>query len=156
MESVAGRPDQIGPGSRVTLHFSLALGNGELIDSNFGQQPVSFVVGDGNLLPGFEQALAGFRPGRKRNVRVPAARAFGEFNVDNVQTYSRSRFPADLVLEKGLMLAFADLGSYEQTGVVKDFDAEQVIIDFNHPLAGRDIEFSVEILSVEPAKGEAL
>jgi FKBP-type peptidyl-prolyl cis-trans isomerase SlpA len=146
--------DVIGKGSRITMHFALSLANGEEVDSNFGQAPVTFVMGDGSLLPSFEQAIMGFRPGRRVNVTIPAEQAFGPVNEDNIQRFARHQFSGDLDLQPGLVIAFNDVAGNEQAGVVQSFNDEWVSIDFNHPLAGRDIVFTVEILSVETVDNE--
>ncbi|MEX2365519.1 MAG: peptidylprolyl isomerase [Pseudohongiellaceae bacterium] len=137
----------IASGSRVGMHFSLALENGEIIDSNFDRQPVAFTLGDGSLLPGFENCLLGLEAGSKASFILTADQAFGAVNEDNIQRYPRYQFPADLALEKGLVIAFNDAGNNEQTGVIVDHDKTYVTMDFNHPLAGRTIIFTVEILS---------
>ena len=143
-------PDQVAPGRAVTLHFELTLDSGECIDSNFDASPVSFTLGDGNLLPGFEQAICGLRSGDEETVTVPAAKAFGEHNQAKVQTFPRYRFPADLAMEPGLMINFADSAGNDQPGVIRSFDSSRVEVDFNHPLAGRDIRFRVKVLDVAP------
>jgi FKBP-type peptidyl-prolyl cis-trans isomerase SlpA len=142
--------DEIGPGKQITMHFSLALQSKpqELIDDNFSLQPVSFSIGDGNLLPGFEEALFGLRSGDERKLIIAASEAFGERNEDNIQRFPRFYFPADLVLEKGLMINFSDAAGNEQTGVIQDYSADEVSVDFNHPLAGHNIIFRVAIKTV--------
>lgn len=144
--------DQIGPDREITLHFSLALADkpDALIDSNFAQQAVRFRTGDGSLLPGFEQVLFGLKAGAKQEFIIPAVEAFGLRNTENIQLYPRYQFPADLPMEKGLMINFSDVGGNEQAGVISDFNADQVTVDFNHPLADQDILFTVAIKSVEP------
>lgn len=142
-------PDQAGPDKRITLHFSLSLPDGEEIDSTFGKSPATYVYGDGSLLSGFEALVLGLRPGQSRNQVLSPEQAFGERNEDNVQTYPRYQFPADLSLETGLMLSFADSAGNEQAGVVLSADKQHVKMDFNHPLAGREIRFTVEIVAVE-------
>lgn len=141
----------IGEGTQVTLHFALKLENGEVIDSNFESKPASFVFGDGNLLPGFEQAIAGMVAGQKNAYVIKPENAFGQSNPGNFQKMARDQFGDDVELVEGLMLSFADAQKAELPGVVAAFDDETVTIDFNHPLAGRDIIFDVEILSVAPA-----
>lgn len=145
----------VGPETQVTLHFSLKLDNGDVVDSNFDSQPASFVVGDGSLLPGFERALFGMKSGDKGASVIKPEDGFGENNPNNRQSIPRDQFPADVELVKGLMMSFADAQKAELPGVVYDFDDENVIIDFNHPLAGRDIVFEVEIISVQAAPAEA-
>lgn len=147
--------DEVSPGKKVTLHFSLELvsaGNdesGRLIDSNFDKAPVSFTMGDGSLLPGFENSILGFKAGDEQSLNISSENAFGDHNEDNVQIYPCYQFPADLVIEKGLMISFSDAAGNEQAGVINDFDSEKVTIDFNHPLAGEEIIFSVKIISVD-------
>lgn len=145
----------VGPETRVTLYFSLKLDNGDVVDSNFEAAPASFVVGDGNLLPGFERAIYGMKTGEKGAFVIKPEDGFGENNPNNRQTMPRDQFPDDVELVKGLMLSFADAQKAELPGVVYDFDEDNVIVDFNHPLAGRDIVFDVEIVSVEAASAEA-
>ncbi|HEY7886269.1 MAG TPA: peptidylprolyl isomerase [Cellvibrionaceae bacterium] len=142
----------IGPGTQVTLHFSLALGNGEVIDSNFDSEPATFTVGDGKLLQGFEEALLGLREGENESFVITPEKGFGARNPANLQVVAREEFDPSLVLEEGLMLSFADAQNNEMPGVVVTFDDDEVTIDFNHPLAGRDIVFTVSILKIEPAQ----
>lgn len=138
---------RIGQQSTVTLHFALKLENGDVVDSNFDKEPATFTVGDGNLLPGFEQALFGFKAGDKRSIVIPPERGFGRPNEQNVQVMPRKNF-TELELEYGVMVIFRDAAGGEMPGVVKAFDDKEVTVDFNHPLAGRDITFEVEIVEV--------
>ncbi|WP_295514183.1 FKBP-type peptidyl-prolyl cis-trans isomerase [uncultured Pseudomonas sp.] len=140
----------IGPDTRVTLHFAIKLQNGDVVDSTFDKAPATFTVGDGNLLPGFEQALFGLEVGAKTSLTIPPERGFGQPNDGNLQTMTRDDF-SDMELSPGLLIIFSDAAGGEMPGVVKSFDDEQVVIDFNHPLAGRVLTFDVEILAIEPA-----
>lgn len=135
--------------STVTLYFSLGLENGDIVDSNFGKDPATFVMGDGSLLPGFEEKLLGLKPKDKETLLIPAAEAFGEHNMQNVRRYKRNDFDKDMELTKGLIVSFADKGGSELPGVIQGADEKEVIVDFNHPLAGRDITFTVEIVDVQ-------
>lgn len=139
---------RIGPDREVTLHFAIKLENGDVIDSTFDKQPATFKVGDGNLLPGFESALFGFKAGDKRTVQVLPEHGFGQSNPQNVQTMPRSQFK-DMELSDGLLVIFNDAANAEMPGVVKAFDDSQVTIDFNHPLAGKTLSFEVEIIEVK-------
>jgi len=140
----------IGPDTRVTLHFAIKLQNGDVVDSTFDKAPATFTVGDGNLLPGFEQALFGLEAGAKTSLTIPPERGFGQPNDGNLQTMTRDDF-SDMELSPGLLIIFSDAAGGEMPGVVKSYDDEQVVIDFNHPLAGRVLTFDVEILAIEPA-----
>ena len=142
--------EMIGPGKRVTLHFSIALTDGQLVDTTRERPaPAGFAVGDGSLLPGFEKAILGLRAGDRRSVFIEARRGFGDWNPDNQHVLARVRF-SHLALQPGMIIAFADR-SGERPGVVKALDEETVTVDFNHPLAGRDLVFEVDIIRVMDA-----
>ena len=138
-------------GSEVTLHFLLKLDDGSIVDSTFDKDPATFVVGDGNLLPGFEQKLLGMVAGSKDAFIIKPEEGFGQSNPNNLQAMPRDQFSEDIELVEGLMLSFADAQKAEMPGVVKSFNEDEVIIDFNHPLSGRNISFEVEIIDVKPS-----
>lgn len=146
-------PD-IGPGTTVTLHFRLSLEDGVVIDSTFEKAPAEFTVGDGKLLPGFERKLMGMRVGEKQAFTVLPEDGFGQPNPNNVQSFRPDVFSEDMELAEGLVVSFADATRAELPGVVKSISADEVIVDFNHPLAGRNILFEVEILAVEAADAD--
>ncbi|SED41909.1 FKBP-type peptidyl-prolyl cis-trans isomerase [Pseudomonas anguilliseptica] len=139
---------RIGPDREVTLHFALKLDNGDVVDSTFDKKPATFKVGDGNLLPGFEQAIYGLKAGDKRNLSISPEQGFGQGNPQNIQVMPRSQFQ-DMELSEGLLVIFNDAANAELPGVVKAFDDNQVTIDFNHPLAGKALSFDVEIIEVK-------
>ncbi|TBV14926.1 FKBP-type peptidyl-prolyl cis-trans isomerase [Stutzerimonas kirkiae] len=141
---------RIGPDTQVTLHFSLSLANGDQVDTTFDKKPATFRVGDGNLLPGFEQKLYGLKAGDRRTLQVEAQDGFGQHNPQNVQVMPRSQFEG-MELSEGLLVIFNDAANTELPGVVKAFDEQRVTIDFNHPLAGKPLTFEVEIFDVQPA-----
>nr|WP_041325765.1 FKBP-type peptidyl-prolyl cis-trans isomerase [Saccharophagus degradans] len=135
----------------VTLHFALTLEDGAVVDSNFESKPATFVVGDGKLLPGFEQAIFGLIAGDKKAMHIPPEQGFGQPNPNNIQEVKRKVFAADMELAQGLVVSFADANGGEMPGVIAEIGEEIVKVDFNHPLAGREITFEVEIVSVKPA-----
>ena len=141
---------RIAQGSQVTLHFAIKLENGDVVDSTFDKQPASFTVGDGSLLPGFEMALYGLKCGDQRSLPITPDQGFGQSNPQNVQVMPRSAFAA-MELSEGLLVIFNDAANAELPGVVKAFDETHVTVDFNHPLAGKNLTFDVEIIEVEPA-----
>jgi len=142
-------PGQVGAGRKIRLHFALTLENGAIIEDNFARAPVSCVVGDGNLMPGFEAVLLGLQAGAELDQVLEAQAAFGEVNEDNIQRFPCYQFPPDLEISKGLVVDFTDRSGYTQAGVVLDHDVRYVTIDFNHPLAGRKIRFRVKLYEVE-------
>ena len=139
----------VGPDTKITLHFSLSLEDGSLVDSNFDQDPAAFIFGDGILLPGFELALIDLVSGAEQVVVIEPENGFGQHNPSNIQEFSRKDFADSLDIEVGLLISFADANKAELPGVVIDFDEKKVVVDFNHPLAGHAISFKVKILSVE-------
>lgn len=141
----------IGPGAKVTLHFALKLDDGSIVDSTFEREPAVFTIGDGSLLEGFEQSIFGMSAGQKDVFVIKPEKGFGAPNPNNLQEMPRDQFDEGLELVEGLVLSFADARKSELPGVVKSFDDETVVIDFNHPLAGKDILFEVEIIAVEPS-----
>ncbi len=138
--------------TRVTLNFALFLEDGSEVDSNFGKAPAEFVVGDGSLLPGFERAIFGLRPGDEAEFVIAPEDGFGQPNDNNIQTVKRQHFEDDVALEKGMVFSFADASGGELPGVIVDFDDDEVTVDFNHPLSGRTITFKVFIHNVEAAE----
>lgn len=142
----------VSEGTRVFLNFSLSLEDGSEIDSNFSGEPVDFAIGDGSLLPGFERKLFGMLAGERHIYTVEPELAFGMPNDSNVQELPRDQFDDEAELDIGLMFYFADAGGGEVPGLVVGVDEECVMVDFNHPLAGRTILFDVLIHRVEAAE----
>lgn len=138
-------------GTRVTLHFALTFEDGEVIDSTFDKQAATLEIGDDNLPENFEAYLFGMKAGESAEYQVPPEKAFGQHNPSNVQMFPRHQFSADMVLEPGVMISFADARQSELPGVVSHVEGDQVEVDFNHPLAGRTLTFKVEIIDVERA-----
>ncbi|MEX0623983.1 MAG: FKBP-type peptidyl-prolyl cis-trans isomerase, partial [Saccharospirillum sp.] len=142
---------QIQENSTVTLHFALHLDSGEQVDSTFDRRPATLTIGDGNLPEGFERCLMGLSAGDRRKVQVPPQDAFGQHNPQNIQQFKRDRFAQSEPLEVGMVMSFEDAGKNELPGVVATLDDEFVEVDFNHPLAGKTLDFDVEIIEVKEA-----
>lgn len=137
----------------VSLHFSLALENGELIDSNFAAKPASFRLGDGSMLPGFEAALLGLHAGDTIELLLQPDAAFGAVNPKNLHQFPIAKFT--LLLEDellptqvGSVVAFKDAAGFDLPGVVAAINSTNITVDFNHPLAGKAILFKARIVSV--------
>ena len=141
---------RIEAGAKVDLHFSVAIENGVEIDNTRSrEEPVSLVMGDGSLLPSFEKALFGLRKKKNNNVSLPPEDAFGPWNPENVQKFDTVKFEQRPV--EGEMIEFEDKAKQSLFGVVKTIGDDITEVDFNHPLAGKDITFEVEIFKVTPA-----
>ena len=142
----------ISSNTKVSLNFSITLETGDVVDSNFDRPPVSFVMGDGSLLPGFEACLLGLKQGDEAAFTIPPEDGFGEPQEANYQDIPRHTFSNDADLEIGMVFSFADAAGGELPGVVDSFDENTVRVNFNHPLAGRTLRFEVKIDRVEPAE----
>ncbi|USD33011.1 MULTISPECIES: FKBP-type peptidyl-prolyl cis-trans isomerase [Vibrio] len=136
--------------SAVTLHFTIKLKDGSVADSthNMGK-PAKLVIGDGSLSENFEQCLLGLEVGEQKAIELKAEDAFGAPNPDNVHHMDRARFVGDAEVEVGTIMAFSGPDGMEIPGIITEIAGESVTVDFNHPLAGQDVTFEVEILSVE-------
>ena len=142
----------VSEGTRVYLNFSVSLEDGSEVDTNFGGDPVDFVIGDGSLLPGFERLIFGMSPGERQMFTVVPENAFGQPMDDNVQVIPRAQFDDDIELEIGLVFSFTEASGGELPGMIISFDEKEVTVDFNHPLSGRTILFDVQIHRVEPVE----
>jgi FKBP-type peptidyl-prolyl cis-trans isomerase SlpA len=136
-------------GSRVTLHFTLMLADGREVDSTRRGRPATFVVGDGRLPPGVERALMGLEAGADERIALAPDDAFGAAREENVRMIPRAQFASTITLEPGVVVSFAGPGG-ELPGVVSAIEGDLVVVDFNHPLAGRDLILDVTVLAVAP------
>jgi len=143
-------PSQIQPGSRVRLHLAIRLADGTVAESTFDDEPVELVIGDGTLVHGLEVALYGMRAGQRQTLTLAPVQAFGERDPEAVGWLPRERFPAGMVLQPGALVGFNGPDGEEVAALVIAVEADRVQIDFNHPLAGKPINFESEVLSVEP------
>ncbi|RDH82045.1 MAG: peptidylprolyl isomerase [endosymbiont of Escarpia spicata] len=141
---------EIIPGSGVTMHFSLTLPDGTEAISTYDDEPLTFNMGDGNMIPGLELALYGLRPGMEQTLMLTADQAFGTRDEEKVHPVPREDFPQEMVLEPGQVVAFNTPAGDELAGIILTLEETRVVVDFNHPLAGREVSFRVSILDVQP------
>ncbi len=141
---------EIVPGARVTLHLSIHLEDGTEALSTFGEEPVELTLGDGTLQPGLELALYGLRPGDTQTLALMPEQAYGPRDPTLIQTLPLGEFDAAFTPEKGQVVAFSLPDGDEAPGMILGVQHGQVEVDFNHPLAGHQIRFRVEILEVTP------
>jgi len=144
----------IGPGARVRLHYEIRLEDGTVADSSFGGEPLEFTVGDGTLIEGLEQALTGLAAGERRTLSIGPEQAFGYRNDEYVHEMPRSEFPAEMALRPGLIVAFETPAGDDVPGAIVEVGEHTVKVDFNHPLAGHELAFTVEVLEVRPPAAE--
>ncbi len=128
-------------------------GTDTVIDSNKGGQPLEFITGKGQIIPGLEKGLEGMKEGESKTITVKAADAYGERNPEAQQVIPREQFEG-IDLKKGMTLYGQGEGGETVQVTVVDFNDKEVTIDFNHPLAGKDLEFEVTVTSERPATEE--
>jgi FKBP-type peptidyl-prolyl cis-trans isomerase SlpA len=143
-------PEAIARGSRILMHYRLHLADGTPVDASTPGEPLPFVLGDGSLDAGLEQFLLGMRAGERAVLLVRPGEAFGRRDPGNLHPIPRAEFPAGMALAEGTVVGFATPAGLEVPGTVVEPGPEAVLVDFNHPLAGRALRFEVEILAVEP------
>jgi len=141
----------------VTLDYLLQLEDGQEIDRSDSQEPLQFLQGHGQIVPGLEQSLYGMRTGDEKKVVVAAADAYGEFDSEDFETVSRNIFPPDMALQEGEQLQLRDSESGKVfQATVSELKEDEVILDFNHPLAGETLIFQVKIADLRDATSEEL
>ncbi len=140
---------KIAPGSQVTMHFSLALPDGTEAASTFGDEPTTFTMGDGTLSEGLEMALYGLMTGAEQTLTLEPDQAFGLRDKAKIHPMPRGDFGPDMELEPGLVIGFSTPDGEELAGTLLVINEDEVTVDFNHPLAGNQVIFKVEILDVQ-------
>ena len=138
----------IGHGSSVVMYFSIELEDGTVAETTEEGDPLTFVMGDETLVEGLELALFGLKAGDKQSLKIGPENGYGYPDPDNVHAMDRGDFPDDMELEPGMIVSFAMPDDEEYPGMIKEVGSDQVMVDFNHPLAGHEILFDVEILEV--------
>ena len=147
-------PETVAAGKVVTLHYRLSLHDGELIDASEEEMPLSYLHGQGQLVPGLERELDGRAPGDKLAVKVSPEDGYGPVDDDAVQVVERSAFPDDMELEEGLSFHAVDEDDNTIMGTITSIVDQAVTVDFNHPLAGKELHFEIEITGVRDASDE--
>jgi len=140
----------IGQGTKVTINFTLSLIDGTIVDSTTDAEPLCFEIGDGCLIEGLELVLYGMKAGEKQSVSLDQRETFGYPDEENIHIMERAEFSDDIELQAGNIIGFSIPSGEEIPGTIKEVSDEEVVVDFNHPLAGRDIIFDVEVIEIKP------
>jgi peptidylprolyl isomerase len=135
-------------GDKVKVHYTGTLEDGTVFDSSQGSEPLEFTIGQGQLIPGFEQGVLGMEPGDSKTVNVPAEQAYGSRRPEGVFELDRSEIPAGIPLEVGLRLQANQQGGQVVELTVVDLTPEKVTLDGNHPLAGKDLTFDIQLVEI--------
>lgn len=131
----------------VRVHYTGRLDDGTVFDSSAGREPLEFTIGGETVIPGFERAVVGMFPGEKKTETIAAEDAYGPFLEELVRQLDRSEFPEDAVVEPGQRFQ-ANAGGAMVVLTVIEADENLVTVDANHPLAGKDLEFDIELVEI--------
>lgn len=142
---------QVKNGDTVSIHYTGTLEDGATFDTSQGRDPLQFEVGSGQIIPGLDKALPGMQVGEKKTVQVPCDEAYGATRDDARQAIPREGIPAEIPLELGVQLQMQTPEGQVVPVTVVDLDEATVTLDANHPLAGKDLTFDIEVLAVEAA-----
>jgi FKBP-type peptidyl-prolyl cis-trans isomerase 2 len=135
--------------SKVKVHYTGTLENGEVFDSSREREPLEFTMGQGQLIPGFEKAVLGLEKGQSTKVTIPVEEAYGEKNPDLVQTVNKSELPAEIKPEVGMQLVSRTPDGHEIPVTITEVTEETFTVDANHPLAGKALTFDIEVMDIE-------
>lgn len=135
-------------GDTVRLHYKGTLDDGSVFDSSEGRDPLEFTVGSGQIIPGLDQAIPGMKIGDEKTVRVEAENAYGAHNPDARQAVPRSNIPDSVPLEVGLQLQAQTDNGQMMTVVVAEIAEDEVVLDANHPLAGKTLTFDIQLTGI--------
>jgi FKBP-type peptidyl-prolyl cis-trans isomerase SlyD len=140
----------------VSIDYRLHLGDGEIIEESEQGDPLVYLHGYEEIVPGLEKALEGKKAGESLKVQVSPAEGYGEYDPDGVEEVPREDFPAELELQDGGIVSATDDEGDEVDFLVKEVRDNTVVVDFNHPLAGKTLHFEVTVREVRAATEEEL
>jgi len=143
---------QVKSGDKIKVHYHGRLTNGETFDKSEGREPLEFEVGSGMVIKGFDDGVTGMAVGDKKTINIPFAEAYGPKNPDMIIDMPRDRFPKDMEIEVGMPLSMSDGQGQQFQVVVAEVQEEMVILDANHPLAGEDLIFDLELVEIIGSK----
>jgi peptidylprolyl isomerase len=135
-------------GDTVKVHYTGKLDDGTVFDSSANREPLQFTIGQGQLIHDFEQAVVGMEPGESKNIQIPSDSAYGPHQKEMVMEVERSRFPEDLEPRVDQMLQVRQENGQTFTVKVTDVSEDKVTLDGNHPLAGQDLYFDIQLTEI--------
>ena len=139
---------QVKSGDKVKVHYHGKFTNGETFDSSAGREPLEFEVGSGMVIRGFDDGITGMQVGEKKTINISFDEAYGPKNPDMVIEMPKDRFPKDMEIEVGMPLAMNDGQGQQFQVIIVDIKDDLVLLDANHPLAGQDLVFDLELVEI--------
>ena len=135
-------------GDTVRVHYTGKLTDGTIFDSSLDEEPLEFTLGEGQVIPGFEEAVLGMNPGQSKITKVRADKAYGAYREDMVMVLNRNQLPAHIQPEVGQQIEMRHEDGTAFIVTVMDVSESSVTLDANHPLAGKDLRFDIELLEI--------
>lgn len=139
---------EVKKGDKIKVHYKAIFHNEVLFDSSVQPEPMEITLGQDNIIPAFEQALLGMHKGEKKSIFVPAKEAFGPYQNELISKVEKTQLPENLQLEVGQMLQIQQPDGSSLLVTVKDITSNDVTFDANHPLAGKDLTFDIEVIEI--------
>lgn len=146
--TVEGRVKMIEEGKTVKFDYTLTV-EGETVDTSEGKEPLQYVQGQGNIIPGLESQMIGLKEGDQKKVNVSAKDAYGEMNPELLQEVPKTILPPDVELKPGMMIPLQTKEGKPIPAVVSEIKEETIIFNFNHPLAGKDLVFDIKVVDIQ-------
>lgn len=139
---------QVKSGDKIKVHYHGKLTSGETFDSSAGREPLEFEVGSGMVIKGFDEGVTGMEVGEKKTINIPFGEAYGPKNPEMVIEMPKDRFPKDMEIEVGMPLGMSDQDGQQFQVTVVEIKEDVVMLDANHPLAGQDLVFDLELVEI--------
>ena len=139
---------QVKKDDTVKVHYTGKLGNGEVFDSSLEREPMEFQVGSGQLIPGFENGVIDMKVNEKKTLVIPSEEAYGEPRKELIQEVPKDRLPEEIKPEVGMGLVSKTPEGQEIQLVVKEVNDDTILVDGNHPLAGQELTFDIEVVGI--------
>ncbi len=140
----------VGPGKKVTLDYTLMVDN-KMMETSIGKTPLTYVAGSRMIIPGLEAQINGMRVNEEKTIKVPAKDAYGEVDPKAFRDFPKTSLPKDIEPKVGMVLQATAPDGAKFPAVISAIKGDKVTLDFNHPLAGKDLTFKVKILNIENA-----
>ena len=137
-------------GDKVKVHYQGTLKTGETFDSSEGREPLEFTVGSGQVIKGFDEGVKGMSVGEKRTLEIPVQDAYGEKSQELIIEFPKAQFPGDMTPEVGQQLMMSNGSGQSFPVTIKEVKEDSVLLDANHPLAGQDLVFNIELVDIVP------
>ncbi len=135
-------------GDTVKVHYTGKLDDGTVFDSSANGEPLEFTIGDGNIIPGFEKAVVGMSPGDSKTELIPVEQAYGEHREDMIVVIDRAQMPPEMEPEIGQQLQIQQQSGQAIPVVITDISDSEITLDANHPLAGEDLTFDIQLVEI--------